>query len=245
MLENVATVEVLEAEPRTAPRVLVAEDEADVLESLVYELRREGFEVDAFLDGQSAFDAAASRGYDVLILDVFMPGLTGLEVCQHVRKRSVVPIILLTAKDREIDRVLGLELGADDYVTKPFSLAELTSRVRSLLRRIELDREVGAEPPLRVGALRVDRVRHRASVDGVDVRLTHTEFKLISLLAAHPGRTLSRNRIMRHLWNGDYDGDERACDVHVSNLRRKLERDPSTPRQIVTVRDIGYRLESA
>ncbi len=228
-----------------APRVLVAEDEADVLESVVYGLRSEGFDVDAFRDGETALGAAESSGYDLLILDVFMPGLSGFEICRHLRERSVVPIILLTAKDREIDRVLGLELGADDYVTKPFSMAELTSRVRSLLRRIELDREAGAEPALRVGALRIDRAKHRASVDGADVRLTHTEYKLISLLAAHPRRTFSRDHIMRHLWNGDYDGDQRACDVHVSNLRRKIEPDPKHPRRIVTVRNIGYRLESA
>jgi len=225
------------------PRVLVAEDEADVLDSVVYALDAEGFEVDGFLDGIRALDAAESGGYDLLILDVFMPGLTGFEICRRLRERSVVPIILLTAKDREIDRVLGLELGADDYVTKPFSLAELASRVRSLLRRIELDRTAGAEPALQVGSLRVDRGRHRVSVDGVELRVTRTEFKVISLLAAHPGRTFSRERIMRHVWNGGYDGDERACDVHVSNLRRKLELDPKHPRRIVTVRDIGYRLE--
>ena len=228
-----------------APRILVAEDEADVLASLVYGLRHESFEVDAFLDGETALRAAESNGYDLVVLDVLMPGLSGLAVCQRVRERSVVPIIMLTARDREIDRVLGLELGADDYVTKPFSLAELASRIRSLLRRVELDRTAGAEPALRVGTLRIDRASHRASLNGGQLRLTHTEFKLISLFAAHPGRTFSRDHIMRHLWNGDYDGDQRACDVHVSNLRRKIEDDSRRPRRIVTVRDIGYRLEAA
>ncbi len=245
MLQQLATTDVYSAEPVTAPRVLVADDEADVLASVVYGLRHEGFEVDAFHDGETALRAAQSNGYDLVILDVLMPGLSGFAVCQRVRERSVVPIIMLTARDREIDRVLGLELGADDYVTKPFSLAELASRVRSLLRRIELDRTAWAEPALHVGALRIDRPRRRASVDGVDVRLTPTEFKLASLLAAHPGRTFSRGQIMRELSNGDYDGNERACDVHVSNLRRKLESDPKRPRRIVTVRDVGYRLEAS
>ena len=245
MLQQSATLDAHRTEPATAPRVLVAEDEADVLASVVYGLRHEGFEVDAFLDGETALRAAESNGYDLVVLDVLMPGLSGLSVCQRVRERSIVPIIMLTARDREIDRVLGLELGADDYVTKPFSLAELASRVRSLLRRVELDRRAGAEPPLRVGTLRIDRASHRASLNGDEVRLTHTEFKLISLLATHPGRTFSRDHIMRHLWNGDYDGDQRACDVHVSNLRRKLEDDSRRPRRIVTVRDIGYRLEAA
>jgi len=227
------------------PRIVVAEDETDVLDSILYGLQSEGFAASGFTDGDSALEAVEAGGYDVVVLDILMPGLSGLDVCRRVRERSFVPIILLTAKDREIDRVLGLELGADDYMVKPFSLAELASRIRSLLRRIELDRAVGAEPARSIGGLRVDIGRHSVAVDGTEARLTHSEFKLVALLASRPGRVFSRRQLMEHVWNGDYDGDERACDVHVSNLRRKLELDHARPRRIVTVAGIGYRLEAA
>jgi len=225
--------------------VLVAEDEADLLESIIYGLRSEGFSVDGIADGTSALESLDAGGYDVVVLDVFMPGLSGFEVCRRLRERSTVPVILLTARDREIDRVLGLELGADDYVTKPFSLAELASRIRSVLRRIELDRRDGAEPARSIGGLRVDVSRHSVTVDGAEVRLTRSEFKLIALLASQPGRVFSRTQLMEHLRDGDYDGDERACDVHVSNLRGKLECDSARPRRIVTVPGLGYRLLAA
>jgi DNA-binding response OmpR family regulator len=227
-------------------RILLADDERDIAESVGYALRREGFDVDAVDDGEAALEAARSTSYDIAVLDVMMPKLSGLEVCRVLRAESDLPIIMLTARDAEVDRVLGLELGADDYLTKPFSLAELVSRVRALLRRRELDRTMASGRTTRVlGGLELDLVRHRVSVDGKAVQLTPSEFKLLALLANHPEQVFARREIMEHLWETPYVGDERACDVHVSNLRRKIERDPAHPTRIVTVREIGYKLVPA
>ena len=227
-------------------RILLADDEPDLAESVSYALRREGFEVESVEDGEKALAAARGAGFDVAVLDVMMPKLSGLEVCRALRAESDLPIIMLTARDAEVDRVLGLELGADDYLTKPFSLAELVSRVRALLRRRELDRTVATVQATRVvGGLELDLVRHRVLVDGRQVQLTPSEFKLLSLLAEHPEHVFSRRKIMEHLWETPYVGDQRACDVHVSNLRRKIERDPAHPERILTVREIGYKLTPA
>jgi two-component system, OmpR family, response regulator RegX3 len=221
-------------------RILVVDDEAAILEAVAYALRGEGFDVDALEDGEAALDAALTNGYDLLILDLMLPKLSGLEVCRRIRDRSDVPILILTARDSEGDRVLGLESGADDYVSKPFSMAELLSRVRAILRRRALDRLPGEK---RVGGIRIDLERYSVEVDGRPVDLTQSEFRLLALLAGAPGRTLTRDEIMRHLWRSTYTGDRRACDTHVSNLRRKIERDPSRPERIVAVRGVGYRLE--
>ncbi len=227
-------------------RILLADDEPDLAESVSYALRREGFEVESVEDGEKALAAARGSRFDVAVLDVMMPKLSGLEVCRALRAESDLPIIMLTARDAEVDRVLGLELGADDYLTKPFSLAELVSRVRALLRRRELDRTVATVQATRVvGGLELDLVRHRVLVDGRQVQLTPSEFKLLSLLAEHPEHVFSRRKIMEHLWETPYVGDQRACDVHVSNLRRKIERDPAHPERILTVREIGYKLTPA
>jgi DNA-binding response OmpR family regulator len=170
-----------------------------------------------------------------------LPRMSGSDVCRRIRAENAVPIIMLTARGGELDRVLGLEIGADDYVTKPFSMAELIGRIRAILRRRELDRP-GAAEKLRVGSLELDPIRHEAKVEGQPKRLTPSEFKLLLLLAEQPERVFSRREIMQHLWDSDYVGDQRACDIHVSNLRRKLEPDPSHPERIVTVRGIGYKL---
>jgi two-component system response regulator RegX3 len=168
--------------------------------------------------------------------------MLGTDVCRTLRAEGDLPIILLTAKDAEVDRVLGLELGADDYVTKPFSFAELVSRVRALLRRRELDRSASTPLVKSVGGLRIDFARHTIEVDGRDVSLTPSEFNLLTLLAEEPERVFSRSQIMEHLWRTPHVGDPRAADVHVSNLRRKIERDPGHPERIVTVREVGYKL---
>jgi len=175
---------------------------------------------------------------------VMLPGMSGVDVCRTLRVESDVPILMLTARDAEVDRVLGLELGADDYVTKPFSILELVSRVRAIIRRRELDRAVGSESgaDIRVGGIEIDLARHRVVVDGTEVRLTPSEFKLLLLLAEEPDRVFSRDQIMEHLWRTPFVGDTRASDAHVSNLRRKVERDPTHPERIVTVREIGYKL---
>ena len=227
-------------------RVLLADDEPDIVAPVGYALRAEGFEVDTVDDGEQALAAALDGGYDVLVLDVMMPKLSGTEVCRRVRERSIVPIIMLTAKDAEVDRVLGLELGADDYVTKPFSTRELASRIRAVLRRVDLERsaERGPKTVLRVGGLTVDLTAHTVAIEGRPVRLTPSEFKVLALLAREPDRVLSRWQIMEHLWEAAYVGTARAADVHVAHLRRKIEDDPANPRRLVTVREAGYKLQA-
>jgi two-component system, OmpR family, response regulator RegX3 len=223
-------------------RVLLADDEADLLEPVAYALRRHGFEVTTVPDGERALAEARSGNYDVLICDVLMPGMLGTDVCRILREQGDLPIILLTAKDAEVDRVLGLELGADDYVTKPFSVAELVSRVRALLRRRDLDRNGASAATLKVGGLTIDYPRHVVEADGQEVTVTPSEFTVLLLLAESPGQVFSRSQIMERLWDSPHTGDGRAADVHISNLRRKLERDASHPTRIVTVREFGYKL---
>lgn len=225
-----------------SPRVLLVDDERDIVEPLTYALRQDGFDVSAVDDGQTALELARSDTFDVVILDIMLPGLSGIDVCRTLRSESDVPILMLTARDAEVDRVLGLELGADDYVTKPFSTAELASRVRAILRRRELDREPRSRSEIRVGGVIIDLARHTVTVDGRDVTLTPSEFRLLLLLAEDPDRVFTRQQIMEHLWRTPYVGDTRACDAHISNLRRKIERDAAHPERIVTVRETGYKL---
>ena len=224
-----------------SPRVLLADDEPDILAPVSYALRAEGFDVETAADGEEALEAARRGGFDAVVLDVMMPRLSGTEVCKRLRAESIVPIIMLTAKDAEVDRILGLELGADDYVTKPFSSRELASRIRAVLRRGELERSAGASS-VEAGDVRIDLASHRVTVAGVEVRLTPSEFKVLALLAAEPNRVFSRWQIMERLWDAPYVGTARAADVHVSNLRRKIEDDPTDPKRLVTVREAGYKL---
>jgi len=225
-------------------RILLVDDDAGVRDVVAFTLRREGFEVDEERDGAAALEAGRSGRYSLVVLDVMLPGLSGVEVCRALRAESDVPIVMLTARDAESDRVLGLELGADDYVTKPFSSAELLSRVRALLRRRELDRAAGGAVRT-LGGLQIDLGRQEVLVDGERVHLTLSEFKVLALLAEEPGAVVSRRRLMQHLWASEYVGDEHACEVHISNLRRKIERDPSHPERLVTVRGSGYKLVPA
>jgi two-component system, OmpR family, response regulator RegX3 len=222
-------------------RVLLIDDEPAIRDAVGYSLRAEGYDVDVLNDGESGLNAALSEEYDVVVLDLMLPGISGSDVCRRIRAESAVPIIMLTARGGELDRVLGLEIGADDYVTKPFSMAELIGRVRAIIRRRDLDR-TGHPGKLRVGSLELDPMRHVVTVDGVPKRLTPSEFKLVLLLGEQPERVFSRREIMQHLWESEYVGDQRACDIHVSNLRQKLERDPTKPERIVTVRGVGYKL---
>ena len=228
-----------------AKSILVVDDDPGVLDVVAFTLRREGFDVDEEKDGAAALDAARARNYDIVILDVMLPEITGTEVCRELRAESDVPILMLTARDAELDRVSGLELGADDYVTKPFSTAELLSRVRAILRRRELDRANGLAPVRRLGGLRIDLGRQEVQVDGERVHLTLSEFKVLTLLAEQSDDPVSRRELMQHLWASDHVGDEHACEVHISNLRRKIERDPSRPERLLTVRGRGYRLVAA
>ncbi len=222
-------------------RILLVDDEPDILAPLRYALDRDGFEVDVAHDGERGLELARQKRFDVVVLDVMMPRMGGLDVCRELRAESDVPIILLTARDAEIDRVLGLELGADDYVTKPFSVAELISRIRAILRRRELDRGSGGATREAAG-IRIDLDQHRVTVDGEDVELTPSEFRLVLLFVDHPEQVFSRAQLMEHLWQSTYVGDARACDTHIANLRAKVERSRSHPERIVTVRGVGYKL---
>ena len=226
-------------------RILVADDEPSVRESVGYALAQDGFDVDVAVDGDDATTKLSGDGipFDLLILDIMMPGPSGLDICRDVRARSAVPIIVLTAKDAEVDKVVGLEVGADDYVTKPFSVRELLGRVRAQLRRRELDRgPLNQAVKIEAGPVAIDLVRHVATVHGEPVNLTRSEFQLLRLLADRPGQVFSRLEIMEELWQSEFSGDVRACDVHISNLRQKVERDPQEPELVLTVRGIGYKL---
>src|SRR6266516_2351805 len=222
-------------------RILLVEDEPAIAEAVAYALEDAGFEVDAVGDGGEALEASRRLDYDLMILDLLLPGMSGLNVCRTVRAESDLPILMLTARETELDRVVGLETGADDYVTKPFSIAELVSRVRALLRRraLDLSRNSGVRV---VGGLRLDVNHHAATVEDRPLQLTPSEFRLLSLLAPEPGRVFTREDLVRHLWQSDFLGDRRAIDVHISNLRRKLEPNPRQPRRLVTVRGSGYKL---
>jgi DNA-binding response OmpR family regulator len=226
-------------------RILVVDDDPGILEVVTYSLRAEGFDVETSSDGAKALSLAMEQPYDLVILDLMLPGMSGTEVCRQLRgDRRTVPILMLTAKDAEIDRVVGLELGADDYVTKPFSQAELVSRVRALFRRREFERE-SADVVRQIGGLRLDFARHEVAVDGKEVKLTASEFKVLTLLASEPDRVFSRRQVLEYLWESQFVGDEHAADVHISNLRHKIERDSSHPERIVTVRSFGYKLVPA
>jgi DNA-binding response OmpR family regulator len=217
--------------------VLVVDDEEAIRDAVCYALRSDGYDVHDRETGEEALDAVRAEPWDVLVLDVMLPGLSGIEVCRRIRAGSDVPILLLTARDAEVDRVLGLESGADDYVVKPFSTPELVSRVRAILRRRELDRGASV---VRAGSLVLDLARHEVHVDGERVRLTPTEFRILALLASEE-RSFTRREVMQHLWDRAHIGDERAVDVHVANIRRKLG-EGEAPARLVTVRGVGYRL---
>jgi two-component system, OmpR family, response regulator RegX3 len=222
--------------------VLVVDDEPAIRDAVTYALEREGFSTRTADDGPSALDLARSEPFDLVVLDLMLPRLSGTEVCRALRSESAVPIIMLTARSTEIDRVIGLELGADDYVVKPFSVMELVSRVKAILRRRELDRGDGAGAVRRIGSLTIDLMRHEVSVDGGSVHVTPSEFRMLEKLSEEPGRAYGRRELLRHLWRSEHVGDERACDAHVVNLRRKLERGAAPPVRLVTVRGVGYAL---
>jgi two-component system, OmpR family, response regulator RegX3 len=221
--------------------LLVVEDEPAIRDAISFSLRQEGYDVAEEEDGDLALARALRQDFDLVLLDVMLPGLSGMEVCRRLRAERDVPILILTARGAEVDRVLGLESGADDYVVKPFSMPELLGRVRAILRRRELDRSA-APAVLRAGGLEVDLVSHEARLDGRAIRLTASEFRLLAALAREPGRTLTRDELVRELWGSEHVGDRRACDTHVVSLRRKLGDDAGHPRRLVSVRGVGYRL---
>jgi len=220
---------------------LLVDDETLITDSLTYSLRREGFEVKAVGDGSVVLDAVEEFQPDLIVLDIMLPGMSGLEVCRRLRTHSAIPVIMLTARGEEIDRVLGLEVGADDYLAKPFSFRELLARIRSILRRIELDRQASHLQAVALGDLMLDPVARRVFRKEQEVQLSAREFDLLSILIKNAGRALSRDELLADVWGSDWIGDPRTLDVHVRWLRLKVEEDPASPRYIQTVRGHGYR----
>ncbi|MEV6490221.1 response regulator transcription factor [Actinoplanes sp. NPDC051633] len=224
-------------------RVLVVEDEESFSDALSYMLRKEGFEVSVAPTGTSALTQFDRTGADIVLLDLMLPEMSGTEVCRQLRQRSAVPIIMVTARDSEIDKVVGLEIGADDYVTKPYSPRELVARIRAVLRRQGAETAEVTTPTLAAGPVRMDVERHVVTVDGASVQLPLKEFELLELLLRNAGRVLTRGQLIDRVWGADYVGDTKTLDVHVKRLRSKVEPEPSAPRYIVTVRGLGYKFE--
>lgn len=225
-------------------RVLLADDDPDITEIIRFSLRRQGYSVLTASNGQDALDLALRDRPDVVILDVMMPRIDGYEVCRRLRFHSRVPIIMLTAKDEELDKVFGLDVGADDYLTKPFSHKELLARIRAVVRRAQGDTEATAPPLLEVGVLRLDNVRHIFTLADKQIDLTPTEFQLLRCLMVNQDRVVSHDTLLGYAWGVNFSGETEMLKVHVRHLREKLEREPSAPELIVTVRSVGYRLVS-
>ena len=227
--------------------ILVVDDEPVFIEALTISLEREGFGVIAAADGPAALKAISEKDPDLILLDVMLPGMSGIDVCREIRKSSSVPVIMVTAKGEEIDAVVGLEVGADDYITKPYRLRELIARIRAILRRSENspkeDETTSNSEVLVEGAVRLDLERHELSVDGELVSLALREFELLSYLMENSGRVVTRESLMQNVWGWDYIGDTKTIDVHVKRLRSKIESDPSAPLRISTSRGVGYRYE--
>jgi len=222
-------------------RILIIEDEESYRDALTFMLEKEGFDVASAADGVEGLKEFDKHGADLVLLDLMMPGMPGLEVCKQLRAQSNVAIVMVTARDSEVDKVVGLELGADDYVTKPFSHRELVARVRAVLRRGQ-DQELVPDV-VEVGGVRIDVERHQVYVDGEEVRFALREFDLLELLLRNPGRVLTRGQLIDRIWGSDYVGDTKTLDVHIKRLRSKIERNPSKPERLITVRGLGYKYE--
>ena len=225
-------------------RILLVDDEQPIQTLLSYPLRKEGYDVVQAADGQQALERFEEESFDLVILDLMLPRLDGLEVCRRLRSRSSVPIIMLTAKSEEIDKVVGLELGADDYITKPFSVREFSSRIKAALRRAEMSRPVEPDPdeaPLEVLDLRIDFPKRTVRVRGEEAQLTFVEFEILSVVARASGRVFTRDMLLSRIWGDSAFRDPRTIDVHIRHLREKLERDPKDPEYLFTVRGVGYR----
>ena len=232
-------------------KILVVEDDETLQETLAYNLERQGYKVIIAGNGRTALQLARDKKPDLIILDVMLPGLDGIDVCRILRKESATPILMLTARAEEVDKIVGLEMGADDYMTKPFSMRELLVRVKALLRRVdmireEVGRETAVSPPpssLTFGSLTIDEERREVRLNNQPVKLKPKEFELLLFLARHPGVALSRNLILEKVWGWTFDGNSRTVDVHIRWLREKIEEDPARPQRIVTVRGVGYRFD--
>ena len=229
-----------------APRILLVDDELSVQKLLTYPLRKEGYDVIPALDGREALDRLREDNFDLVVLDVMLPRMDGFDVCRAIRSRSTVPIIMLTAKTEETDKVHGLELGADDYITKPFSVREFRSRVKAVLRRAALSQqEAQFEEPIDAGELQIDFEKRSVIVRGEPAQLTYVEFEILAALARAPGRVFSRTMLLERVWGDAAYRDPRTIDVHIRHLREKLEAEPNTPELILTVRGVGYRFRDS
>jgi DNA-binding response OmpR family regulator len=228
-----------------AKQILIIDDEPMIVESVSYNLKQEGYEVLTALDGDTGLQLAQTKDIDLILLDLMLPGINGLEICRQIRQQSSIPIIMLTAKEGEIDRVLGLELGADDYVTKPFSMRELLARIKSVLKRTILVGPGMAEPAkfIKTGNLQIDLLGHEVTVKEQVINLSSKEYELLRIMASHPGQVLSREQLLNLVWGNDFYGDSRTVDVHIRWLREKIEADPGEPEYILTVRGVGYKFK--
>jgi DNA-binding response OmpR family regulator len=224
-------------------KILSIDDEPMIVESVSYNLKQEGYETLAAQDGETGLELALAEAPDLILLDLMLPGLNGMEVCRRIRKTSEIPIIMLTAKEGEIDRILGLELGADDYVVKPFSMRELLARIKSVLKRFGAGPKAVESPNLTSGDLVIDLLGHEVAVKGQNIDLSSKEFDLLRILANHPGQVLSREQLLNLVWGNDFYGDNRTVDVHIRWLREKIEKDPGDPKYILTVRGVGYKFK--
>lgn len=227
--------------PEASARILLVDDEESIQTLLAYPLRKEGYEVVVANDGREGLDRFAEGRFDLVVLDVMMPRIDGIEVCRRLRSRSQVPIIMLTARDDEVDKVLGLEIGADDYITKPFSVREFRSRVKAALRRTRFSGDEPVEGPIEAGGLKIDPPRRQVTVRGEPVELTYVEFELLAALARSPGHVFDRAALLERIWGDSAYRDPRTIDVHIRHLREKIEVEPRTPEFLLTVRGAGYR----
>lgn len=223
-------------------RILVVEDEESIRESLAFLLVKEGYEVQAIINGSEAFEAFKKFDPDLVLLDIMLPGLSGVEITKKIRQKSQTPIIMLTAKDTELDKVLGLEIGADDYVTKPFSGRELLARIKALLRRT--GEVISVDGGLKVGPIEIDQDRHQVLIRGQETSMPLKEFELLLYLTQNSGRVLTRNQLIDRIWGSDYFGDTKTLDVHIKRLRARVEKDPAKPKYLQTVRGVGYKFEN-
>jgi two-component system OmpR family response regulator len=229
----------------TVAKILIVEDDQNLLTTLKYNLLKESYDVITAADGAEALEIARSESPELIVLDVMLPKLSGFEVCRILRKETTVPILMLTAKTEEVDKIVGLEIGADDYMTKPFSMRELVARIRAMLRRADMSRlpPAGEQKHVKIGELEIDIGRHQAFCGGSPLDLTPKEYELLAFLAQNKGLVFSREQLLEKLWGYDYAGDTRTVDVHIRWLRQKIESDPAHPKNLLTVRGAGYKLE--
>jgi two-component system OmpR family response regulator len=244
MRDTVSSILGINKEDITASKILIVEDDVNLLRTLEYNLRREGYEVLTATDGTKALDTASSEKPGLVVLDIMLPGLNGFEVCRILRKQTTVPILMLTARDEEVDKIVGLEIGADDYMTKPFSMRELLARIKAMLRRTEMEALTSDdENLLKIANIKIDVARRKVSLGQSQLQLTPKEFDLLVFLAKNRGIVFSREQLLEKVWGYDYAGDTRTIDVHIRWLREKIEKNPARPQWLITVRGVGYKLE--